>query len=339
MSETASANTLWLPGQSLLGDPLVGNLTKLESPSAAELASVFHEHALKSDPNAQLETIETPGTIGVLRKLQPGETPSGLLLVDSDEVLINMYATLQGLIDGNVSQQDLSYIYAVKGLFTDKDVDQGLKWSTISLLKNSLNTGGGIRPVPDVDRIRQVVSLLQSVGVYVVILTATHPGSELGQTRISTSLIPADGVMISRGGHQGANKGDTALEALGRLNLPDNTPIAFIDDGAGNLRSVREAVTAGYPRLNLATFQHVYPHDPRLIMDNDPTGKTYKHRHGPGSEVMHVGKGFHAGEDEQSTLSTSSLDAFLEISRFFREAIGHKHRSSLGFVSLYAALR
>lgn len=263
---------LWLPKTELA--------LELQPPTQEELLVTFAQ-TVASGTECEPVAIDAESLSAML---PPRKMPRGFLLVDIDDTVGDLAGSLQALQytepmptaarydnhdygegkrrDGRHVRSDNPVDY--ESLFFN-DSEILLKYSLIALIKGS---EAGMRPVENVEAIRQHLMYLRSRGVYVTFVTASTPGAEIptvGNFLGRYFQGAADGVVITSGHYTIADKGRAAVGILGFVEktlgepLPSETPVAAIDDWPTHTAKIRTALAARNSQTPVQTIQYVFP--------------------------------------------------------------------------------
>lgn len=253
--QNAAANGLWTPG-------FAPEIRAYTQPTPEE----FRERFATGVWDEKTEIVNLDGSLNALRPTT--EPPSALVLLDMDDLLGNLGGSLRQLQHPpNGHDDSFTHNYGDKMFF--KDNDTATKHPLIRLVKNHDQPGIGMRPVEDIEPIVSMVRSWRSAGAYVAVITSAIDGAELSHVDFLAKHFrgACDGIVITSGHYELVDKGEAAIKVANYVGVRPGTPTIHLDDIHWNTQKVRRALEVHPAGLQVATFQHVFPHPSHLGKD------------------------------------------------------------------------
>jgi len=256
MSEQSStgkdpAQELWVPGM-----PLTAEFTV---PTTDE----FRQHFADAVWPGSEQVVTLDDSLAALRRPEYVDgstvTPTGYAFVDVDDLLGSLGTALRRVqysAEHDEVYQRRSFHDYGEGMWFD-DSDVATKNPLMLLVKNSLL---GLQADPDIERIHHTIEGWRRAGVYVTFITSAIEGTELSVVNFIGKHFPknCDGIVITRGHYQLADKGFAALEVIKFGGIQEGMPVVHLDDLHFNTTKVRNALRIHPLDLDFASFQPVF---------------------------------------------------------------------------------
>lgn len=255
MSEVAANTTLWTPGN------------PLEVPFETPTPETFRDRFAAGVWDEKTEVISLDGSLSAL--LPTEQPPTGFVSVDMDELVGNLGGSLRQLQhpEEHSETESFTHDYGLDMFFGDKDTD--IKHPLIRLVKNHDQPGIGMRPVRDIEKIVSIVKSWRNAGTYVTFITSAVDGAELSHVDFLAKHFrgACDGIVITSGHYELVDKGEAAVKVANYAGARPGVPAVHLDDLPWNTAKVRKALTDHPMPMQVATFQHVFPHPSHLGKD------------------------------------------------------------------------